>query len=50
MKWPKLRELKEAVTAVVKGPYTHPFPAGRAPRRWLFWPAGGRRSRGLVPR
>lgn len=31
MKWPKLRELKEAVTAVVKGPYTHPFPAEPTP-------------------
>ncbi len=26
MKWPKLRELKEAVRALVKGPYTSPFP------------------------
>jgi hydrogenase-4 component H len=26
MKWPKLREIKEAVTALVKGPYTSPFP------------------------
>lgn len=31
MKWPKLRELKEAITSVVKGPYTHPFPAEPAP-------------------
>lgn len=31
MKWPKLRELKEAVTAVVQGPYTHPFPAEPTP-------------------
>ena len=31
MKWPKLRELKEAVTAVVMGPYTHPFPAAATP-------------------
>ena len=31
MKWPKLRELKEAVTSVVKGPYTHPFPAEPTP-------------------
>ena len=23
---PKIRELKEAITAVIKGPYTHPFP------------------------
>jgi formate hydrogenlyase subunit 6/NADH:ubiquinone oxidoreductase subunit I len=23
---PKIRELKEAITALVKGPYTHPFP------------------------
>jgi len=27
MKWPKLRELREAVKAIVKGPYTSPFPA-----------------------
>lgn len=26
MKWPKLRELKEAIRAVVKGPYTSGFP------------------------
>ena len=26
MKWPKLRELKEAVKALVVGPYTSPFP------------------------
>lgn len=31
MRWPKLRELKEAVTAVVKGPYTHSFPAEPTP-------------------
>ena len=31
MKWPKLRELKEAVTSFVKGPYTHPFPAEATP-------------------
>jgi hydrogenase-4 component H len=31
MKWPKLRELREAVTAVVQGPYTHPFPAEPTP-------------------
>ena len=28
---PKLRELKEAVTALVKGPYTHPFPKEPTP-------------------
>ena len=28
---PKLRELKEAITAVVKGPYTHPFPKEPTP-------------------
>lgn len=27
MKWPKLRELKEAITALIKGPYTSKFPA-----------------------
>lgn len=27
MKWFKMRELVEAVTSVVKGPYTHAFPA-----------------------
>ncbi len=31
MKWPKLRELKEALTSLVKGPYTHPFPARPTP-------------------
>jgi formate hydrogenlyase subunit 6/NADH:ubiquinone oxidoreductase subunit I len=31
MKWPKLRELREAVTSVVRGPYTHPFPAQPTP-------------------
>ena len=31
MKFFKLRELKEAVTAVVKGPYTHEFPAEPTP-------------------
>jgi hydrogenase-4 component H len=28
---PKLRELKEAVTALIKGPYTHPFPKEPTP-------------------
>jgi hydrogenase-4 component H len=28
---PKLRELKEAITAVIKGPYTHPFPKEPTP-------------------
>lgn len=27
MKWPKVRELREAVRAVIAGPYTSPFPA-----------------------
>ncbi|MBK8980311.1 MAG: 4Fe-4S dicluster domain-containing protein [Planctomycetes bacterium] len=31
MKRPKLRELKEAVTSLLKGPYTHPFPAQPTP-------------------
>ena len=31
MKWPKLRELKEAVTSVIHGPYTHAFPAESTP-------------------
>lgn len=31
MKWPKLRELREAVTSFVTGPYTHPFPAAPTP-------------------
>lgn len=31
MRLPKIRELKEAVTAIVKGPYTHPFPAEPTP-------------------
>jgi hydrogenase-4 component H len=31
VKWPKLRELAEAITSVVKGPYTHPFPAKPTP-------------------
>lgn len=31
MKWPKLRELGEALRAVVQGPYTHPFPAEPTP-------------------
>ena len=31
MKWPKLRELREAVTAVVRGPYTAKFPAEPTP-------------------
>lgn len=26
MKYPKLRELKEAIRAIIKGPYTHRFP------------------------
>lgn len=26
MRYPKLRELKEAITALIKGPYTSPFP------------------------
>jgi len=28
MKWPKLRELREAVKALITGPYTSPFPKG----------------------
>ncbi len=28
---PKIRELKEALTAVLKGPYTHPFPKEPTP-------------------
>ena len=31
MKWPKLRELGEAVTSVVRGPYTARFPAEPTP-------------------
>jgi hydrogenase-4 component H len=31
MKWPKVRELKEAVTSVVRGPYTASFPAEPTP-------------------
>lgn len=31
MRYPKIRELKEAITAVVKGPYTHPFPKEPTP-------------------
>ncbi len=31
MKWFKMRELVEAVTSVIKGPYTHPFPAEPTP-------------------
>lgn len=31
MKWPKLRELREAVTSVVRGPYTANFPAEPTP-------------------
>jgi hydrogenase-4 component H len=31
MKWPKLRELGEAVTSVVRGPYTADFPASPTP-------------------
>lgn len=31
MRWPKLRELKEAVTALVSGPYTANFPAEPTP-------------------
>ncbi len=31
MRWPKIRELKEAITAVVHGPYTHPFPKEPTP-------------------
>jgi len=31
MKWPKLRELREAVTSVVRGPYTASFPAEPTP-------------------
>jgi formate hydrogenlyase subunit 6/NADH:ubiquinone oxidoreductase subunit I len=28
---PKIRELKEAITAIIKGPYTHPFPKKPTP-------------------
>ncbi|MBN2366750.1 MAG: 4Fe-4S dicluster domain-containing protein [Calditrichaeota bacterium] len=28
---PKVRELKEAITALIKGPYTHPFPKEPTP-------------------
>ncbi len=28
---PKLRELREAITAVIRGPYTHPFPKEPSP-------------------
>jgi len=31
MKWPKIRELREAVTSVVRGPYTANFPAEPTP-------------------
>jgi len=31
MKWPKMRELREAVTSVVRGPYTANFPAEPTP-------------------
>ncbi len=31
MKYFKLRELKEAVTSLIKGPYTHSFPAADTP-------------------
>jgi len=31
MKWPKLRELREAVTSVARGPYTANFPAEPTP-------------------
>jgi len=31
MRWPKLRELREAVTSVVRGPYTARFPAEPTP-------------------
>ncbi|GAJ10677.1 unnamed protein product, partial [marine sediment metagenome] len=31
MKYPKLRELKEAITALIKGPYTTKFPKIPAP-------------------
>lgn len=31
MKWPKLRELREAATSVVRGPYTASFPAEPTP-------------------
>ena len=31
MKWPKLRELREAVTSIVRGPYTADFPARPTP-------------------
>ena len=31
MRWPKLRELREAVTSVVRGPYTASFPAEPTP-------------------
>ena len=31
MRMPKLRELKEAITSVVKGPYTLPFPKEPTP-------------------
>ncbi len=31
MRLPKVRELKEAITAVIQGPYTHPFPAEPTP-------------------
>ena len=31
MRLPKIREIKEALTAVAKGPYTHPFPKEPTP-------------------
>jgi formate hydrogenlyase subunit 6/NADH:ubiquinone oxidoreductase subunit I len=31
VRWPKLRELREAVTSVVRGPYTARFPAEPTP-------------------
>ncbi|GAB4377403.1 MAG: formate hydrogenlyase complex iron-sulfur subunit [Calditrichia bacterium] len=31
MRLPKVRELKEAITALIQGPYTHPFPAKPTP-------------------
>ncbi|GAB4328445.1 MAG: formate hydrogenlyase complex iron-sulfur subunit [Calditrichia bacterium] len=31
MKIPKIKELKEAISAIIQGPYTHPFPAEPTP-------------------
>ena len=31
MRLPKVREVKEAITALIQGPYTHPFPAEPTP-------------------